>query len=285
MAQVVVLPDSETLARAVATAVLVEARRAVRLHGRFGIALSGGSTPQRVYQLLGGSPLADEMPWGSTHVFWSDERCVDPSDIRSNQSMAREAMLDCVTVPAAQVHPVTCGEGTEATSSTNGAEAVGAPRRVDEAASAYESLLREYGSALDLVLLGLGEDGHTASLFPGSEALNESERWVVPALGTAADGAPGGADPGEVPLWRVTLTLPYINRAASVFFVVSGAAKARALEQVLSVEAPVDGPAGSVLPAQLIRPSSGGLTWFVDREAASLLHGEGVPRTEKESLA
>lgn len=279
---VVVLPDPESVALAVATAVVSEAHRAVDRSGRFTLSLSGGSTPRRAYELLGRTPFADDIPWDFTDIFWGDERCVSPDDPRSNESMARAAMLDHVPIPADQVHPMRCPGigGSEA-------EASDAAMAADEAAIDYETLLRGQVSALDLVLLGLGKDGHTASLFPGSDALREKERWVAPARQSVESGGAGAGDTGgtggakgEAPLWRVTLTAPYINRAAAVFFIVYGADKAGVLRQVLEGDTSgADGGAG--LPAQSISPTGGKLVWFVDEEAASQLDRGKYPRKER----
>jgi 6-phosphogluconolactonase len=213
---VIVLPDVESLALAVAAAVVIEARRAVKRAGHFSVALSGGSTPLRAYRLLAERPLVEQAPWPSTHVFWGDERCVDPTDPRSNERMAREALLDHVPVPDVQVHPMCC----EAPASDEAWTGATAARLARDAADRYETLLRAHGSVMDLVLLGVGEDGHTASLFPGSDALHESERWVLPTLQhSMGDG--GGGDWTE-PLWRVTLTPTFINQAGAVVFIAPG---------------------------------------------------------------
>ena len=258
----VVLPDPEALALALAVGVVAEARRAVGRRGCFRMALSGGSTPRRAYEALARPPFAETMPWASTHVFWSDERCVAADDVRSNQRMAREAMLEHVPVPLPQVHPVRYAEGTAGGASGEGTSEL----QAQEAAQAYEKSLRAQGGAMDLILLGLGEDGHTASLFPGSEALKERERWALAVLHDPGSQA-GGGDQG--PLWRVTLTAPYINQADCVFFVVSGAAKAAVLKRALADDPRPDPSPVLSLPARLVRPSSGRLYWFVDEEAAS----------------
>jgi 6-phosphogluconolactonase len=277
-ASLAVLSDAQSLATVAATIIVEEARRAVDNAGRFTVALAGGSTPRPVYELLAAPPFAAQMPWQAAEVFWGDERCVDPTDPRSNERMAREALLDHVPVPAEQVHPMRCaGLGV--------ANATGAVRygegAAHRAADEYERLLRRsFGdgrpeapaSGLDLVLLGLGDNAHTASLFPGSPALDESERWAVAALenpGTAA----ATSDTGER-LWRVTLSAPFINRAALVLFVVSGASKAAAVRGVLQAEGDPH-----ELPARLIHPPAGRLWWLLDKEAASLLqsHGDAGP--------
>jgi len=290
----VVLPDPETLARVVAAAVLAEAHLATRRGGRFAVALSGGKTPRRVYELLGRSPFEEEMPWDVTEVYWSDERCVDPQDLRSNELMAREALLDHIRLPESQVHPMRCPEPLETGTGGSGRETKGDGEtdgsRAVKAAAAYERLLRSRTSGMDLVLLGLGEDGHTASLFPGSEALAERDRWVVAALGEPAGGDAGGE---QTPLWRVTLTPDYINRAANVFFMVSGAAKAAAVRKTLEgsvtdahVEATgeaVDESNGVALPARSIKPANGSLSWFLDEAAASEIHAPALPPSGKES--
>ncbi len=205
--------------------------------GRFAMALAGGETPRRTYQLLAEPPLRDEVPWEIVHVFWGDERAVQPSDRRSNERMAREALLDRVPIPREQIHPIRCFPDAR------------------DAAWSYEAQLRRFFQGpprFDIALLGLGADGHTASLMPGSHALEERERWtaVVQAY----------------PLDRVTLTAPALDQAARIVFLVSGYAKARALHGVL--EGP---PAPHRLPAQLIRPAGGELDWLVDRDAASQL--------------
>lgn len=268
-APVMVLPDVESLALAVATSVVVEARRAVKRSGRFAIALSGGSTPERAYRLLAERPFAGQMPWASTHVFWGDERCVDPGDRRSNERMAREALLDHVPIPEAHVHPMRC-----VPPASGGAQRGDLTSRLArDAAGRYDKLLRAQGSVPDLVLLGLGEDGHTASLFPGSAALQDAERWAVPAL----QGSPGsaGSSGGVEPLWRVTLTPACINQAGAVFFVVSGAGKAAIVKAVVADEADHGRSPGGALPARLIRPVNGVLCWFLDEPAASQLREHG----------
>ena len=261
-ASVFVLPDAAALALAAANAILEEARRAALERGRFTIALAGGSTPTPVYRLLAAPPFAESMPWAQTEVFWGDERCVAADDPRSNERMAREALLDHVPVPAERVHPMRCGGA--AVASAGDAHAGGAPggdapsqeAAAQRAARDYEAMLRSTlgeDGGIDLVLLGLGDDAHTASLFPGAEVLDEREQWVAAAVSGAEDR-----------LWRVTLTAPFINRARMVLFVVSGAPKAPAVRRVLQGEGDPH-----QLPALLIRPTSGRLLWLLDDAAAS----------------
>lgn len=236
-----VCPDLEALSLAAAGLFAAEARKAVQARGRFIVALAGGNTPQRTYELLAQEPFQEQMPWQKTHVFWGDERCVPADDPRNNALMARQALLDHVPVPSDQVHPMVCD------------------RSPNDAADEYEALLRDFfadgRSRFDLVLLGLGENGHTASLFPGTSALDEQQRWVanvyVPEEG----------------LHRLTLTPAALNQAALVIFLVSGYAKAPILRNVLEDAL---GPEG--IPARFIKPAHGELLWLVDRDAARLLH-------------
>jgi 6-phosphogluconolactonase len=235
--------DLESLSQACAGIFVRQARQAVQAGGRFSVALSGGHTPRRTYELLAQDPLRGRVPWEQVHVFWGDERCVPPDDPESNERMARRALLDHVPIPATQVHPIRC------------AQAPG------EAAGQYEALLRSFLSGgqshLDLVLLGLGENGHTASLFPGTAVLAERDRWVADVYVAEQDKH------------RVTLTAPIFNQAAVVVFLVAGAAKAPVLQKVL------DGAQDShMLPAKLIQPASGALYWLLDEEASGLLKRE-----------
>ena len=232
--------DREALSRAAAELVTDQAHAAVRDRGRFCVALAGGETPLRSYELLAHPPLRNRIRWERVHVFWGDERCVPSRDLRNNASMARRALLDHVPLTASQIHPINC------------------VNTAAEAAREYEVLLRSscagYGPGFDLVLLELGEDGHTAALLPGTAAVEEQKRWVI------------AVHPPGHELQRVTLTAPFINRAKMVAFLVAGAASAAILRAVL--EGP---PEPARLPAQLIHPENGELLWLVDREAASLL--------------
>lgn len=234
--------DAGAVAREAARWFVSLARAAVAGRGRFGVALAGGSTPRRVYEIIA-ADARDEVEWGKVHVWFGDERCVPPDHAESNYRMASEALLSRVPLPAVNIHRMT-GEG-------------------DAAANArlYEGELRSFFDgepwpALDLVLLGLGEDGHTASLFPHSPALAEREVWA------AANWIE------KLNAYRLTLTAPVINYAARVAFVVTGGAKADALAEV--VEGPSD---PRRLPAQLIRPRNGSLDWFVDEAAAAKIRG------------
>jgi 6-phosphogluconolactonase len=233
-------PDLEALSEAAAGLFARLAAAAVNTRGRFSVALSGGATPRRTYELLAQPPFREQVLWERTHVFWGDERCVAPDDPRSNARLAREALLDRVPVPPAQVHPLACLASPET------------------AALNYAAVLREFFGegppSFDLILLGLGENGHTASLFPGDAALNERERWTAPVYVADQD------------LHRVTLTAPLLNQAAVVAFLVAGAAKAGVLREVL--QKPRD---PRRLPAQLINPTKGELYWLLDREAAAQL--------------
>jgi 6-phosphogluconolactonase len=239
-----IFPTPEALADAVARHVVVCAKEAISATGRFMVALSGGSTPQAAYRQLATGDSARQVDWRLVHVLWGDERCVPPDDPRSNYRMAKEALLDRVPIPAEQVHRIRGEDDPE------------------KAAAEYEGELRALlGDAIDLVLLGLGEDGHTASLFPGQSSVHETERWVLAVCG------PDGK------MWRVTLTPAVLNRSKNVTFIVSGANKAARFQQVLQ------GPfTPDVLPAQAIRPPQGRLTWMVDEAAAGRLRlAEGAP--------
>jgi len=246
------LDDAETVARAGAGEWVRLARAAAAKGRRFRVALSGGSTPKRLYALLAAPPFAGMWDPAEVEYLFGDERAVAPDAPESNYRMARETLLDAVKAPAARVHRM---EGERAD--------------LDAAATDYEArLARVCGTrprtaggpppALDLVLLGLGPDGHTASLFPHAPSLGERERWVV------------AADPPAPPVMpqvrRLTVTLPLLARAAHVVFLVEGEAKAEPLAQVL--EGPRDPDA---LPAQAVAPAKGRLVWLVDRAAASRL--------------
>ncbi|BDG10032.1 6-phosphogluconolactonase [Anaeromyxobacter paludicola] len=234
--------DAEAVARAAAEELVLAAARAVAARGAFTLALAGGTTPRRLYALLAAEPFRGRVPWDRTQVFFGDERPVPPDHPDSNYRMAREALLD--HVPVAGVHRIR-GEDPAA-------------------AERYEEELRRWfgippGGApprLDLALLGLGADGHTASLFPGSLALDERVRWVV---------SPFVARLGSR---RTTLTLPVLDRARAVIFLVSGGEKAPALARALA-PAPGDEP----LPAARVQPAGGAL-WIADHAAAA---GPGGP--------
>ena len=237
-----IFPTPDALAEAVARLIIDSAGDAIAARGCFTIALSGGSTPRAAYSRLASEDLAGQVDWSRVYVFWGDERCVPPDDPQSNYRMAKETLLDRVPIPADQIHRIK-GEDE--------------PER---AAAEYEQTLRALPTTrLDLVLLGLGEDGHTASLFPGQPAVHETKRWVL------AMPAPIGD------MWRVTLTPAVLNQARNVTFVVSGASKSFRLAQVL--EGPFD---PDVLPAQAIRPQHGRLVWMLDQAAAGQLRPDRV---------
>src|SRR5438445_10474493 len=234
-----VLPSAGVLADVAAGQFVAAAGDAIHARGAFVVALSGGSTPRRTYERLAMEPLGSRVMWSRVQVLWGDERCVPPDHMESNYRMARDTLLDRVPVPAANVHRIH-GEDDPAT-----------------AAGVYEATLRALlrtpaGARIDLVLLGLGEDGHTASLFPGSAAAREQTRWVMAARAAAAS------------MWRITLTPAAINAAAAAMFLVSGGAKAAILRRVL------EGPRRpQELPAQAIATSNGRLSWCVDAAAAA----------------
>jgi len=233
LADVTVLPSADALAEAAAGRFVAAAEDAVASHGQFIVALSGGSTPRDTYLRLASEALVSKVMWSRVQILWGDERCVPPHNVDSNYRMARETLLDRVPVPAANVHRIH-GEDDPAT-----------------AAAAYEATLRAL-ARIDLVLLGLGEDGHTASLFPGGAAVHEHTRWVMAARAAAGS------------MWRITLTPAVINAAAEVLFLVSGGAKAGILRRVL------EGPRRpDELPAQAIAPSNGRVRWCVDAAAAA----------------
>jgi 6-phosphogluconolactonase len=209
---------------------------AVEARGRCMVALSGGSTPRKMHALLAQKPYCSGIPWSKVHLCWGDERCV-PADSRwSNYGRAREDLLDNIDIPIGNVHPM--------------------PGHLlpEEGALRYE---KEIPEAFDLVFLGLGADGHTASLFPGHSALEERKRRVVPVT---------GGDP-DVP--RLTITFPVINKARNVVFLVSGKEKAEMVKSVIEDHEPH-------LPASHVLPASGSLTWMLDREAATLLSKETI---------
>jgi 6-phosphogluconolactonase len=237
--------DPEALSHGAAELFVQTAQDSLAARGRFSVALSGGGTPRRTYELLAQSPYREAVDWGRVQVFWGDERCVPWDDPRSNARVAYQTWLQHVPLPRSQMHPLDCTQAP-----------AGAARR-------YEVLLREFFGGgppcLDLVFLGLGADGHTASLFPGDPALGERERWVAAVYAA------------EQNLHRLTLTAPFINLAREVVFLVAGAAKAAVVREVLQ------GPRDPLrLPAQLIRPETGNLHWLLDQEAAGGLKLEEI---------
>jgi 6-phosphogluconolactonase len=244
-----VFEDSGSLAHAGARTVVDAAQRAVRRRGSFTWVLSGGSTPKAAYALLAeDAALFSAMPWAQTHIYFGDERSVPPDHADSNFRMANEAMLSKVPIPSQQIHRIETERGPV------------------EAAAHYHDLLRadttvEHTAngvpAFDLLLLGFGVEGHTASLFPGADALDEGEAWVIPTW------------VGKLNTSRVTFTLPIITSAREILFWITGQDKALALKGAL------EGPSvPAQLPAQTVMRSAGNVRVYLDRSAAGLLERE-----------
>lgn len=246
MSKVEIYPDAKSLAAGAAEFLAEAISRAIVARGRCTIVLSGGNTPRETYRLLA-QEYGEKVEWQHVYVFWGDERAVGPASSESNFRMAREALLDRVPIPTENIHRIQAELGPEA------------------AADLYEATLRAFfatpidedsGPAprFDLVLLGLGDNGHTASLFPNTTALHERTRWAVAQYVE------------ELTAWRITLTPPAINAAAEIVFLVAGKEKAVILHQVLN------GPhTPDHLPAQLIKPDSVRLHWLLDADAAAML--------------
>lgn len=239
-----IFTDSRALSHAAAGLFRALADTAVAERGRFAAALSGGSAPQGLYTILANEPHAGRIDWDRVHLFWADERCVPADHGDSNYRLVQELLLSRVPIPDENVHRVRGEDGAE------------------QAAAAYERDLKAYFGdedwpAFDLVILGAGEDGHTASLFPGSFQAREDNRLAAPVY------------PGAHMRDRVTLTLPVLNHARNVLFLVSGQSKQRMVRSIVQ-----EGNPGS-LPAGLVRPSTGVCTWFLDEDAAASLSREG----------
>ncbi len=247
MKEIVVCSDAEELNRRTAEQFVKLATKSVAATGRFTVALSGGSTPRAFYSLLASQTFQPLVPWSKVYFFWGDERCVAPDHPESNYGMARVMMLEKVPVPKENVYRVPTEKGN-----------------AQRIAAEYERILRTFFGfnegqqpRFDLILLGMGEDGHTASLFPGTAALKET--------GTVTSN-----DIQKLGTHRVTLTIPAINQAAHVVFLVSGSSKSSVLKEVLEGQ---DQP--TRLPSQSIQPVEGKLLFLVDRAAASELTPSG----------
>lgn len=214
------------------------AQQAIAARGIFSAALSGGSTPGRLFRRLGTS-YRKKIAWDKVHLFWSDERCVPRDHEQSNFRLAYDELLSCIWIPYENVHRIK-GE-----------------LRPGEAAGYFEADMKKHFEkempAFDLIMLGVGADGHTASLFPGSEALGEKQRLALPVFSSTALH------------WRVSLTLPVLNSAKQVLFLLSGRAKAGIAGSLLA------GKENSAYPAAMVKPSAGNITWLLDRDAAGEL--------------
>ena len=242
--QIRVHPDPDAVARAAADIVSATAEEAIAERDAVTISLAGGSTPKKLYELLAAEPYRSRIDWARVQVFFGDERCVPPDHKESNYRMARESLLSRVPIPGDNVYRI-AGETDP-----------------QEAAKEYGLMLKEkFGDGgPDVTLLGMGTDGHTLSLFPGTTAVSEREHRAV---ANYAENSTTGRS------WRVTMTAPFVNRSRRVLFLVTGADKAKTVAHVL------EGPREPErLPAQLIAPAEGELIWLLDAGAAGMREGE-----------
>jgi 6-phosphogluconolactonase len=241
-AEIIVLDDADRVAHKGAALLAASAMQCLLRRDHFSLAISGGTTPRLMHRGFAGEPYRSLIPWHRIHLFWVDERCVPPGDPASNYGAARADLLDRVPIPDHHVHPMPFS------------------MEPGEGALCYEREMRrvlesEKGDnlSLDMVFLGLGRDGHVASLYPGDRSLEERERLVTAVRG------------GDPDLPRLTLTLPLINRSREIVFLVTGKEKAPVVRAVLEGK-------GENLPARRVQPLNGTLTWLLDRKAASMLH-------------
>lgn len=244
--QLHIYKTAEELSKSVAKWIADRIADTLKKKDRFTIALSGGNTPKQLHKLLAAAPYKDQIDWSKLHVFWGDERDVPFDDERNNAKMAFDTLLNYVPVPPSQIHIMRTDIAPE------------------QSAIEYEKILHEYfspdnasGNTFDLVLLGMGDDGHTLSLFPGTAVIHEEKSWVKSFFLQAQD------------MYRITLTKTVVNKSASIAFLATGAGKAEALKEILEGQYNPD-----LYPSQVIKPSTGELHWFVDAAAASLLKPE-----------
>jgi 6-phosphogluconolactonase len=238
-----VLSDLEALSLHAASIFVSASKNSIAAKKRFAVAISGGSTPRRLYTLLGSDAYRHRVDWQYVHFFWADERCVPKEDEASNFRTAFDTFLSKIALPDKNIHRI---KGEEAP---------------DKAARDYEEEIRRFFGeserpGFDLIILGVGEDGHTASLFPGSKSLEERVRLAIPVYLE------------ESRRNRITLTLPVLNNADQILFLVAGPSKAGVLSEILG-----DGEKRKGFPAGLVRPAHGNMTWLIDLEAARKLRG------------
>ena len=231
-----VFPNRQALVEGACQRLTEAFQEAIERQGYCAVALSGGSTPRAVYERLGQEPYRSQIEWSKVHLFWGDERGVPPDHPDSNYRMVKEALLQRISIPEENIHRIP------------------AERPPQEAAQLYEDELKKFFRpkmpVFDVVLLGLGTDGHTASLFPGTPAVSEREKWVTAVF------VP------QMKSWRITLTLPVINRARKIFFLVVGSSKAEIVRKLFHLQQP-----SVEVPASLVAPQQGELWWLVDGEA------------------
>ena len=237
-----IFADREQFSHAAARYIVQVANEALRAHGRFTIALSGGFTPKKPYGLLALEPYRNQVNWAKAEIFWGDERCVPPDDAQSNYHLAYEVMLSKLPIPASHIHRMPADQSDQVAAS-----------------AAYEQeIQRVFGTngvpSFDLIQLGLGPEAHTASLFPHQASLQETERLIIPV------SVP------KPPPARLTFTPPLLNAAQHILFLVTGDDKANAVQTVLQGEYQPD-----EYPAQIVRPAQGEVTWMLDTAAASKL--------------
>ena len=232
------------MAKQAAEIFVAGARRSVDKRGRFTVALSGGTTPGQMQKMLATGPFILNMPWQKSHIFWVDERCVSKDSPESNYGSAKKGFIDKVPIPQTHVHCIPCESSPHLS------------------AKAYQKVLNDFFSfesarmpRFDLIYLGMGADGHIASLFPGEKSLYEKEKLVIAVKG------------GNPNITRITMTLPLLNQARHIVFLITGQEKARIVQKVFEDQK-------ISLPAQKIRPVAGQVTWLMDRKAAALLSGD-----------
>ncbi len=241
--QIAIFDDKHTLSQHAAEYIMQVAKESINLNGRFTIALTGGTTPGEAYSLLGSEPIKSQIDWQLVHIFWGDERCVPLNDPESNFYLAQEVLFTKIAIPTSHIHPVPADQSER-----------------DAASEAYAiEMQRTFGTngipSFDLIHLGMGPEGHTASLFPHQASLHEKHRLVMPV------SVP------KPPPDRLTFTPPLLNAARNVLFLVTGGDKADALHAVLEGEYQPD-----EYPAQIVQPPNGEVVWMVDRAAARNLH-------------
>jgi 6-phosphogluconolactonase len=236
----IVFQTADEFNKAAAEFIVAIASKSIAARGRFVVSLSGGKTPQKLYSLLAELPFRNQIEWGRTFVFWGDERCVPLDDARNNAYQAKIFLLDKVNIPKTNIFSIPVNLSPE------------------EAAIEYENEIKNFFGdepmKFDLFLLGLGENGHTASLFPGTNVIDEQSESVRDVYVE------------EEKMFRITITAPLINRASTILFLVTGKNKAEMLRKVLELPYQPD-----KIPAQLIKPIDGELYWFVDQDAATLI--------------